>query len=66
MLVVMGPTCFGVMFFVGLFFVALFPLPSLLRTVAVLRTIGDPNHDVFLVRIRLRSRWEVIDVVRAL
>ena len=65
MLVGMGPTCFGVRFFVGLFVVALLLLPLLLRTSAVLQTIGDPNHDASLVRRGLRNRL-VIGVVRAL
>ena len=51
-------------FFVGLFFVSLPPLTLILRTAAVLRTIGDPSHDVFLVRKELRSQL-VIGVVRA-
>ena len=66
MLVVRGPTYWCVIFFVGLSFVSLPLLTSILRTAAVLRTIEDPNHDVSLVRIRLRSRWEVTGVVRVL
>ena len=63
MLVEMGPTYFGVRFFVGLFFVVLPPLLLILRTSVALQTIGDPNHDVFLVRKELRNRREVIGVV---
>ena len=66
MLVVRGPTYFGVRFFVGLSVVFLPPLTLILRTAAVLRTIGDPNHDVFRFRRELRNRWEVTDVARAL
>ena len=65
-LAVMGPTYFGVRFFVELFFVALLLQLLLLRTSAVLRTIGDPSHDVFLVRKELRSQRVEIVVVRAL
>ena len=55
MLVVMGPTCLYAMFFVGLFVVSLPLLLWILRTAAALRTIGDPNHDVFLARRGLRN-----------
>ena len=65
MLVGMGPTYLCVMFFVGLSFVSPPPLALILRTVAVLQTIEDPSHDVFLVRIRLRSLLAT-DVVHAL
>ena len=66
MLVAMGPTYFGVRFFVGWFFVALPLLLSILRTSVVLQTIGDPNHDVSLARRELRNRWEVMGVVLSL
>ena len=66
MLVGMGPTYLCVMFFVGLLFVSPPLLALTLRTAAALRTIKDPSHDVSLVRIRLRNRWEVTDVVRVL
>ena len=66
MLVVLGPTYFGVRFFVELFFVALLLLPLLLRTSVVLQMIGDPNHDVSLARRELRNLWGVIVFVRAL
>ena len=65
MLVAMGPTCLHVMFFVGLFVVSLPLLLSILRTAVVLRTIGDPNHDVSLVRRELRNQ-RVIGVVHVL
>ena len=54
------------MFFVGLSFVAPPLLVLTLHTSAALRTIVDPNLDVSRFRRELRSRWEVIDVVRAL
>ena len=63
MLVEMGPTCFGVRFFVGWSVVALPLLLFLLRTSAALQTIGDPNHDVFLARRGLRSLREETGVV---
>ena len=66
MLVGMDPTYWCVILFVGLFFAVLPPRVLILRTSAVLRMIGDPNLDMSLVRIRLRNRWEVTDVVRAL
>ena len=65
MLVVRGPTCWYVMFSVGLLFVAP-PLSLILRISAVLRMITDPNHDVSRFRRELRNQWEVTDVVRAL
>ena len=65
-LVVRDPTCWCVMFFVGLFFVFLPPLVLSPRTAAVLRTIEDPNHDVFLVRKELRNQLEEIGVVLSL
>ena len=65
MLVVRGPTYLCEIPFVGLFFVDLPLLFLILRTSAVLQTIRDPNHDVFLVRKELCNRL-VIDVVRAL
>ena len=60
MLVEMGPTCFGVRFFVELFVVALLLLLWFLRISAALRTIGDPNLDVFLARRELRNQWGAI------
>ena len=63
MLAVIDPTYFGVRFFVGWFFVALPPLLSILHTSVALQMIGDPNHDVFLVRKELRNRREVISGV---
>ena len=66
MLVVRGPTYWCVMSFVGSSFVSLLLLFFLLRIVAALRTIGDPSHDVSLVRIGLRNQWEVIGVSHAL
>ena len=65
-LVEMGPTCFGVRFFVGSCVFALLLLLSLLRTSVVLRTIGDPNRGVFLARRELRSLRGEIGVVHAL
>ena len=65
MLVVMGLTYFDVMFFVGWFFVALPLLLLILRTSVVLRTIGDPNHDVSLARRGLRNQL-AIGVMRVL
>ena len=65
-LAVMGPTCFGVRFFVKPFFVALLLRLLLLRTSVVLRTRGDPSHGVFLVRKELRNRLGGIVIVRAL
>ena len=46
----MGPTYFGVRFFVGLSFVVLLLLSLLQRTVVVLQTREGPNHGVSLVR----------------
>ena len=66
MLVVRGPTYWCVILFVGLSFVAPPLLPLILRTAAVLQTIRDPNHDVFLVRRELHNRWEVTDIMRVL
>ena len=54
-LVVRGPTCWCVISFVGLSFVAPLLLPLLLRTSAALQTIGDPNLDVSLARRGLRN-----------
>ena len=65
MLVVRGPTYLYGMFFVGLSFVSLLPLTLTLRTAVVLRMMGDPSHDVSLVRRGLRSQL-AIDVVRTL
>ena len=65
-LVEMGPTCFGVRFFVGFFVVALLLLPLLLHISAVLRRIVDPSHDVFLVRKELRNRLGEIVIMRVL
>ena len=62
----MGLTCFGVRFFVELFFVALLLQLLLLRTAAVLQMIGDPSHSVFLVRRELRNRQGEIVVVHVL
>ena len=66
MLVVRGPTCWYVMFFVELSFFALPLLPLLLRTFVALRTIGGPNPCVILVRIELRNLWGEIGVVLSL
>ena len=63
MLVEMGLTCFGVRFFVGLYVIALLLLLLPLRISAVLQTIGDPSHDVFLVRREPHSQLEEIGVV---
>ena len=63
MLVVKGPTCFGVRSFVGFFVIDLLLLSLLLRIFVALRTIGDPNHGVFLVRRELRNRQGEIVVV---
>ena len=65
MLVVMGPTCLRVMSFVGLFFAFLPLLLLILCTSVVLRTIGDPNHDVSLARRGLRNQL-AIGVMRVL
>ena len=65
-LVEMGPTCFGVRFFVELSVVDLLLLLLLRCTSVVLQTKGDPSHNVFLVRKELRNQWEGIVVVRAL
>ena len=54
----MGPTCFGVMFFVGLAVVVLLLLLLLLCIFAVPQTRGDPNLYVFLVCRELCNRWE--------
>ena len=62
----MGPTCFGVMFFVGSFVVDLLLLLSLLHTSPALRTKGDPSLSVFLVCKELRNQRGEIVVVRAL
>ena len=62
----MGPTCFGVRFFVERTFVALLLQLLLLRTSVVLRTKGDPSRDVFLVRKELCNQLGGIVVVRAL
>ena len=66
MLVVTGPTCWCVIVFVGLSFVAPLLLALILRTSAVLRMIGDPTLDVFLVRREPRNRLVVTDVALAL
>ena len=66
MLVGIDPPYLYGMSFVGLSFVSPPLLALILRTFVVLRTIEDPSHDVSLVRIRLRNRWEVTGVVRAL
>ena len=58
----MGPTCFGVRFFVVLSVGVLLLLPLILHTSAALRMIGDPNLGVSLVRKGLCSQWEVSDV----
>ena len=63
MLVETGPPCFGVRFFVGRSVVALPLLLLLLRTSAALQMIGDPNHDVSLVRRGLRNQREGIGVM---
>ena len=65
MLVDLGPPYFGVRFFVGWFVNSPPLLLLILRTSVVLRTIGDPNHDVFLVRRELCNLL-VIGVVCAL
>ena len=65
-LVEMGPTYFGVRFFVGLFVVALLLLLLLLRTAVVLRRIIDPSHGESLVRRGLRNPLGEIGVVRTL
>ena len=59
MLVVMDSTCSYVMFFVGLFVVSLLLLFLILHTAVVLRTIGDPNHDVSLARRGLRNQLAI-------
>ena len=66
MLVGMGPTYLCVMSFVGLSFVSPPLLALILRTSAVLRMIGDPNHDVSLARRELRNRLVVTVVALAL
>ena len=65
-LVEMGPTCFGVRFFVRLCVVALLLLLLLLHTSVDLRTIRDPNCDVSLARRGLRNLRGEIGVVHAL
>ena len=66
MLVEMGPTCFGVRFFVGCFVVALLLLLLLLRTAVVLQKKGDPSRGVFLARRELCNQQGEIVVVRVL
>ena len=66
MLVVRGPTYFGVRSFIGLFVVVLPLLLLLLRTAVALRTIRDPSLCVFLARRELRNLREAIAFVRAL
>ena len=65
-LVEMDLTCFGVRFFVGLCVVALLLLLLLLRTSAVLQTIGDPSLGVSLAHRGLCNLREEIGVVHAL
>ena len=52
----MGPTYFGVRFFVKLLVVVLLLLLWLLRTAAVLRRKGVPTRDGFLARKGLHSQ----------
>ena len=66
MLVEMGPTYFGVRFFVGQSFVVLPLLLWLLRTSVALQMIIDPNPDVSLACREPRNRQEGIGVVLSL